>query len=123
MPAGPYNWSGVALRGGRVLVGGLRGKLLRSPDGGGSWKSIKIDSKSSITGLTTNGLDGAVGTGLEGLVLTSSDGENFTERRLAGDPVLTAALPAADGVLIVSSREGISRIEGSRSRSSPAGKH
>lgn len=71
-------WTGIALRDGTLLVGGLRGTLYRSVDEGKSWKAVENSSKSSITGIIETA-DSVIAVGLDGVVLRSVDqGQSFS---------------------------------------------
>ena len=46
-------WCGVALPNGVLLVGGLRGTLMRSEDNGHTWSRATLDTRNSITALAS----------------------------------------------------------------------
>ena len=71
-------WGGLALRGGGVLVWGMRGNVYFSTDDGTSWQRSTTNSDRSVSGGTQLPDGRVVLTGLSGSVLVSTDnGRNF----------------------------------------------
>ena len=101
-------WSGTALADGTLIVGGLRGSVYRSTDGGEHWQRVDTGSQSSVTDLVA--FDGRVhAVGLDGVSLDSRDGgASFAVARRADRLSLTAAVVTAGGVLHFS-RAGLVR--------------
>jgi photosystem II stability/assembly factor-like uncharacterized protein len=100
-------WTGVALPGGVLLAGGLRGSLYRSADEGRSWARIDTASTSSITAIAAR--EGrVVAVGLDGLVLRSSDGgARFVGEVRADHAPLTSVALTPDGRTVWFSRQGV----------------
>jgi photosystem II stability/assembly factor-like uncharacterized protein len=96
----------VALPGGVLLAGGLRGSLYRSADDGLTWARVDTGSKSSVTAMAAQ--PGAVvAVGLDGLVLRSSDGgASFTNEVRADRASLTSVTIEPNGRTVYFSRHG-----------------
>ena len=100
-------WNGIALDDGSLLVGGQRGSLFRSDDGGEHWTAVDSGGKHSITAFARQGAN-VVGVGLEGFVTSSSDnGRTFTAQARADRLALTAALADGKGRWLFGSRSGL----------------
>jgi photosystem II stability/assembly factor-like uncharacterized protein len=100
-------WCGAALDNGTLLVGGQRGTLLRSGDGGRSWERVPLDSTSSVAAIVANGLDVMV-VGLDGLQARSVDGgRTFARMSPSSAESFTAVLAAHDGAWLTFSRRGV----------------
>jgi photosystem II stability/assembly factor-like uncharacterized protein len=99
-------WTGLALPGGVLLAGGLRGSLYRSADEGRTWSHIDTGSTSSITAMATRG--GVVmAVGLDGLVLRSIDaGATFSSDVRADHAALTSVAMPQVGRTVLFSRQG-----------------
>lgn len=88
-------WTGIAMKDGVLLAGGLRGALYRSSDYGKNWSRIDTRTTSSITSLARTGSDqGITAVGLDGLILRSNDngtsfGVGYRNDRIS----LTSILP------------------------------
>jgi photosystem II stability/assembly factor-like uncharacterized protein len=107
-------WTGIALADGTLLVGGQRGSIWRSDDGGGHWTAVPIDSKSSITAFAAGGNE-VLAVGLDGLRATSRDGGRSFSTSVRPDRLsLTATLRRVDGRWLEWSRRG--PVEGDRMR-------
>ena len=91
-------WTGIALKGGDLLVGGLRGSLYRSSDQGSTWRAVKTGTTSSITSIVQLP-DGTVqAAGLDGVLLTGSDnGERFDVQQRSDRTAYTAGVATAKG--------------------------
>jgi photosystem II stability/assembly factor-like uncharacterized protein len=102
-------WTGVALPGGVLLVGGLRGSLYRSADDGRNWARIDTASKSSITAMAVR--EGTVvAVGLDGLTLRSTDGgASFSSEVRPDRAALTAMTFTQTGQTLLFSRQGLVR--------------
>jgi photosystem II stability/assembly factor-like uncharacterized protein len=99
-------WSGVALPGGPLLVGGQRGTLLRSDDEGRSWKQLPLATKSSITTIIAS-TRGVTLVGLDGLIARSADAQTFTTTPRPDGVAITSALATSDAQTLLFSRRGI----------------
>jgi photosystem II stability/assembly factor-like uncharacterized protein len=99
-------WTGLALPGGVLLAGGLRGSLYRSADEGRNWSRVDTASTSSITAMAAR--DGEViAVGLDGLVLRSKDGgASFTRQVRPDRAALTGVATTASGRTLFFSRRG-----------------
>lgn len=105
-------WSGVALDDGTLIVGGLRGALYRSADGGLNWSAVASTSQAAISGLSAgHGATGNVmAVGLDGAILVSRDrGRSFTPAAKSATG-LTAIHVLNDGHGVTTGREGPSRF-------------
>jgi photosystem II stability/assembly factor-like uncharacterized protein len=100
-------WTGIALSNGTLLVGGLRGTIYRSADGGSSWKESKTELKSSITDFGEAG--GKVfAVGLDGVSYESGDGGATFQTTQRPDRLpFTAIAIAANGRPVKFSKQGI----------------
>jgi photosystem II stability/assembly factor-like uncharacterized protein len=102
-------WTGLALPGGVLLAGGLRGSLYRSVDDGRSWVRVETGSKSSITAMAAH--DNVVrAVGLDGLVLRSTDGgASFAAEVRPDRAALTGVEMLPGGKTVYLSRLGVVR--------------
>ena len=100
-------WSGVALPGGVVLVGGLRGSLYRSENDGASWVAAKSTFGSSITDMVRLTDNSIVAVALDGVSLVShDDGASFTGTQRADRSPLTAVSVSPQGTAVMFSAQG-----------------
>jgi photosystem II stability/assembly factor-like uncharacterized protein len=100
-------WSGVALRGGAILVGGLRGTIYRSTNGGDTWAAVPTPYKSSITGMVQLPDQSIWTVGLDGVTLNSRDnGTSFTGRQRPNRETLTAIIDTQKGKPVLFSVNG-----------------
>lgn len=105
-------WAGAVLADGSLLVGGQRGTLLHGSADGSEWKQIQLQSRSSITGITTHGQDVLV-VGLDGLAVVSRDGgRSFQEEMRAQGTSLTSALLGRDSREVLFTRRGVLALSG-----------
>ncbi len=73
----PYSgslWGGTASADGSILLWGMGGTLLRSPDGGQSWRETPTNTQNPITAACPLPDGRLILVGLGGTVLSSSDG-------------------------------------------------
>jgi photosystem II stability/assembly factor-like uncharacterized protein len=100
-------WTGLALPGGVLLAGGLRGSLYRSADDGRSWARVDTASRSSITAMAAHA-DVVRAVGLDGLVLRSTDrGATFAVEVRPDRAALTAVTLTSTGRAVYFSRQGV----------------
>lgn len=100
-------WTGLALPGGVLLAGGLRGSLYRSADDGRSWVRVDTASKSSITALAARA-GTVLAVGLDGLVLRSADGGASFKGEVRPDrAALTGVTLTSSGRAVFFSRQGV----------------
>ncbi len=105
-------WSGVALRGGGLLAGGMRGNIVRSSDDGLSWTHRSVAGAGSLTGGTLLADGRPLFVGVDGtLVLGNAAGELFSLQRLEDRATLTAVVAPGAGVTVAASVAGMRRIE------------
>ncbi|EHR73360.1 putative photosystem II stability/assembly factor-like protein [Burkholderiales bacterium JOSHI_001] len=112
--ATPYKgslWCGLALPGGLLLAGGMRGNVVRSTDDGLTWTHQAVAGAGSFTGASLLA-DGRVAlVGVDGtLVLGDARGENFRLRRLDDRATLTAVQPQAGGALVLATQAGLRSV-------------
>jgi photosystem II stability/assembly factor-like uncharacterized protein len=100
-------WTGMALSNETLLVGGLRGTIYRSADGGSNWRESKTDLKSSITDFGEAG--GKVyAVGLDGASYESDDGGATFKSSQRDDRLpFTALAVAGNGRLVKFSKQGL----------------
>ncbi len=102
----------LAFDAGHVLAFGLRGHVFESTDGGDSWSRLDTGTEVTLMGGAALPGGGAVIVGNEGVVLHRKDGASPFERRTHQNargetPVLSGALPDADGTLILIGDKGV----------------
>ena len=109
--ATPYKgslWAGLQLQAGVLLVGGMRGNVVRSTDDGQSWLHSAIPQAGSITAGAALPDGRAVLVGVDGtVVMADAAGSGFVLRRLEDRTALTAALALPGGALLAASTAGI----------------
>jgi len=100
-------WTGIALADGTLLVGGLRGTIYRSADGGSSWTESGTDLKSSVADFAESG--GKVfAAGLDGASFESDDGGVTFKSSQRDDRLpITALAVAGNGRLVKFSKQGL----------------
>ena len=110
----PYagSWfGGLALDEDQVVLTGLRGHLFRSEDAGETWTQVPSGTTATLTGAVRLASKSIVVTGLEGSVLTSEDGgRSVSGRRLPSRQGISAALPLADGGVLLIGEFGVRRM-------------
>ncbi len=100
-------WTGVALKDGILLVGGLRGTIYRSADAGRTWHAVDSPTRSSITGFAETS-EGIVAVGLDGVVLVSRDrGLTFSAGQRDDHTALTAVVANPLGKPVAFSKAGV----------------
>jgi photosystem II stability/assembly factor-like uncharacterized protein len=88
-------------------VGGLRGNLFASSDGGATWQAVPSGAKDSITDLVASAT-GVAGVALDGYVMVKPAGaQRFATRQLPGRDALTALVLKNDGSPVLFSKEGV----------------
>ncbi len=104
-------WTGLTMRDGTVVVGGLLGKVFRSSDAGKTWQAARLDSESSITDMVEQLPGRLVAVGLDGLSAVSSDsGQSFMVSQREDRLSLTAVgLAGAQPVLF--SKQGVVTVD------------
>ena len=70
----------------RALVGGARGKLLLTEDGGRHFKRIKLGSDLAVFGIQMIDAENGYLCGQDGLIMRTRDGGNTWERLNSRDP-------------------------------------
>jgi photosystem II stability/assembly factor-like uncharacterized protein len=100
-------WSGIALPGGVLLVGGLRGTIYRSENDGATWTAAKSTLVSSITDMARLADNSVVAVALDGVSLVShDDGASFTGSQRADRLPLTAVSVSPQGTAVMFSAQG-----------------
>ena len=100
-------WSGLALRDGSVLIGGLRGSIFRSIDDGLTWRRVKSDGQSSVTGFTQLPDGTVAASALDGVTLRSTDdGASFSSRQRPDREELNAVTTGNGDHLVFMSHDG-----------------
>lgn len=102
-------WAGTALSDGSLVVGGLRGAIYRSGDGGRHWAPVKVDSRSSITAFAESSA-GLYASALDGVLLHSTDhGAGFSVSQRPDRLPLTAVVASEKGAPLLVSKAGVVR--------------
>ena len=100
-------WGGVELPGGKVMVVGQRGTVLSGSAQDGGWVRIPVNSKSSLTSVTSSNGQ-IILAGLDGFLAFSSDaGRTFKPIQAPDAPSYTSSLPISEGRWALFSRRGI----------------
>lgn len=110
----PYDGSffgAVALADESLLVFGLRGNMFRTWDAGANWRRINLPVDSSLFGGARRPDGGVIVVGTAGVMLISREGERFRLVQRADRKALMAAMPTADGAVIVIGEPGVERLE------------
>ncbi|RII78255.1 WD40/YVTN/BNR-like repeat-containing protein [Pseudomonas monteilii] len=106
-------WTGAVLPDGSLLVGGQRGTLMLSRDGGHAWRHVALPATNSITGVDVSGEVIDV-VGLDGFTASSHDGgQSFVAAPREDGTSLTAVIRTDGGALLFSKR-GVIRAEDRR---------
>lgn len=89
-----------------IVLAGLRGNMLRSPDAGVSWKQTTLPAAATITGSAVRA-DGSLAlVNQAGMVLIEKQGA-FTPLNSLPLPSLTGVFPKNDGTILALSVQGI----------------
>jgi photosystem II stability/assembly factor-like uncharacterized protein len=89
------------------VVGGLRGTIYRSTDGGTSWSASRTDLKASITDFVEAG-GKVLAVGLDGAFFMSGDsGATFRSTQRDDRLPFTALAVAGNGRLVKFSKQGV----------------
>lgn len=103
-------WTGQLLGSGVVLLGGMRGNLVRSSDDGRSWTHLPVREAGSFTGSTLLPDGRPVLVGVDGtVVIGDAAGQQFSLQRQPDRGTLTAVVAVAvDGAgLVAASTAGL----------------
>lgn len=99
----PYKgsiWGGMTLADGTVLIWGMRGNLLRSEDGGNSWRSVASGTQQALTAGVQRAGGEVVLVGLGGTVVRSKDaGRSFGAQTRPERQSHTALVEAGEALL------------------------
>ena len=110
----PYSGSwfaGLAFGEDELLLAGLRGHLFRSEDGGESWARVPTGINATLIGAARLPSGRVAITGLEGAVLLSRDaGRSVSPKSLKSREGVSAALPLADGGVLLVGEFGVRRL-------------
>jgi photosystem II stability/assembly factor-like uncharacterized protein len=105
-------WTGLELGGGVLLLGGMRGNLVRSSDDGRSWQHLPVPEAGSFTGCTALADGRPLLVGVDGTVVVGDAGAaQFRLRRLDDRATLTGVVRLAGGGLIAASMAGLRPLE------------
>ncbi len=101
-------WTGMMLRDGTLLIGGLRGTIYSSTDRGSTWRPVPTDRRSSVTGFAQTADGRVVASALDGVVLTSRDnGASFVSSQRDDRLALTAVLAGGPAGVVIFSKRGV----------------
>lgn len=92
-----------------IMVAGLRGNMLRSLDGGTSWKQFTATDAAAITGSAVRADGSLILVNQAGMVLSESDGA-LVPLNKTPLPSLTGVLPRPNGSLLTLSIQGIETL-------------
>lgn len=94
-----------------VWIGGLRGNLFFSDDGGAAFREVPLDVEASILGGVALGDGEAIIVGTGGLLISVRDeGASHSARDSGGRGSLAAVVPTGDGSLVLAGEVGIVRL-------------
>jgi photosystem II stability/assembly factor-like uncharacterized protein len=100
-------WTGVALRDGVLLLGGLRGTIYQSKDAGRSWTASQSKFSSSVTDIVQLPDSSVAAVALDGVSLVShDDGTTFSGSQRPDRAPLTAVAASPIGSAVVFSANG-----------------
>lgn len=101
-------WTGVTLKNGDILVGGLRGTVYASRDKGATWSREETGTKSSLTGLAELPDGTVVGIGLDGVrVRSAANGRGFKATQEPDRTAFTALAVTREGTPVYFATDGI----------------
>ncbi len=95
-----------------IVVGGLRGRMFKTPDEGLTWNEVSKPATSSIVDTVTLSDGRVVATGVAGEILLSSDnGSSF--KRIASDDLgrINTLAEGPDNTLIVGGPKGLGKVK------------
>lgn len=105
-PGGKHLYA-VGEAGGRLLLAGEQGTLIRSTDGGASFQRLTTPYTGTFFGALEVADGGLLAYGLRGNVWRSTDqGANWARIELAQPVTLSAALTLADGAVLLADESG-----------------
>jgi len=105
-------WSGVALRDGTLVVGGLLGKAYASHDSGKTWAASVTNTDSSITEMAEDADGKVVAVGLDGVSLVSTDSGAHYKMSQRDDRLSLTALALLPGSApVMFSKTGVAKPE------------
>jgi photosystem II stability/assembly factor-like uncharacterized protein len=94
-------WTGTPLGGGTLLLGGMRGNLVRSGDDGSTWTHQPVPKAGSLTGCVMLSDGRPLLVGVDGTVLVGdAAGNSFTLQQLEDRATLTAVAQLGNGTLM-----------------------
>lgn len=108
-------WSGVQLPGGpggALVVGGMRGNVVRSTDDGLGWTHLPVAQAGSFTGAALLADGRPLLVGVDGTVVVGdAAGEKFQLQRLEDRATLTAAVVLPGGGVVAASGAGMRTLD------------
>lgn len=105
-------WTGLPLAGGVLLLGGMRGNLVRSSDDGLSWTHQPVPKAGSITGCVALADGRPLLVGVDGTVLLGdAAGSSFKLQQLDDRATLTAVARLEGGTLVAAGMAGPRPLE------------
>lgn len=105
-------WTGIALPGGVLLLGGMRGNLVRSADDGVGWTHQPVPQAGSFTGCVALADGRPLLVGVDGtVVLGDVAASTFKLQRLDDRGTLTAVARLGSGALVAASLSGMRMLE------------
>ena len=105
-------WTGLQLPGGALVLGGMRGNVVRSADDGQTWTHHASPEAGSLTGAAVLPDGRPVLVGVDGTLLVGdAQGASFRLRRLEDRATLTATVALPGGGLVATTGSGPRRIE------------
>ncbi len=110
----PYNgslWTGMQLPSGTVLLGGMRGNLVKSSDDGRSWQHQPVADAGSLTGVAVAADGRTVLVGVDGTVLVGDAAAGTFKLQRLDDRATLTGVVAVGGGLVASSVGGMRPLE------------
>ena len=109
----PYHGSffGILAKGSTLIAYGMRGNIVRSGDGGKTWRAVRGSATDGITGGTVMD-DGRIVLATQGgeILVSKDDGESFTSVKVVNRaPFYGVAAARKDAVVVVGAR-GVSVV-------------
>ncbi len=95
-----------------IIVGGLRGRMFRTPDEGLTWEEISKPDTSSIVDTLTLSDGRIVATGVAGeLLISTDDGSSFTRFNAGETGRVNTLAEGPDNTLILGGPKGLSKVK------------
>jgi photosystem II stability/assembly factor-like uncharacterized protein len=105
-------WTGLSLSDGSVLMGGMRGNVVRSADDGRTWTHQAIAEAGSLTGSAALADGRPLLVGVDGtMIVGDAAAGSFRMQRLEDRGTLTAVVALPGGALVAAGLAGMRTLE------------